>query len=123
MSHFKKIAITILIAAVALAAAACPKRVSIGEIEANPSRYNDKTVAVAGIVKNSYGISIPVLDEGGGIYKIDDGTGSLWVITREGVPTRDAQLGVKGKIRSGVVYNGRNYGLVLMEDDRRFRKN
>lgn len=119
----RKIALITSIAATALFMAACPKRVSIGEIEANPSRYNDKTVAVAGVVKNSFGLSIPVIDRGGGIYKIDDGTGSIWVITKEGVPGRDAQIGVKGKVRSGVVYNGRNYGLAIMEDDRRYRKN
>jgi len=123
MSLFYKFLVLVVICAAALLAAGCPKRVSIAEIESNPSRFNDKSVAVAGIVKDSYGISIPVIREGGGIYKIDDGTGSLWVITQEGVPARDAQIGVKGKIRTGVVYKGKNYGLVLMEDDRRYRKN
>ena len=31
------------------------------------------------------------------------------------------QLGIKGKIQNGVNYNGKNYGLVLVEDDRKFR--
>ena len=33
--------------------AACPKRVSIADIEANPSRYSDKEVAIAGTVRDS----------------------------------------------------------------------
>lgn len=102
---------------------ACPKRVSIADIEANPGRYYDKDVAVAGTVQNSYGVSIPIISNGsGGIYKVDDGTGSIWVMTRRSVPSKGARLGIKGKIQNGVNYNGKNYGLVLMEDDRRFSK-
>ena len=102
---------------------ACPKRVSIADIEANPGRYYDKDVAVAGTVQNSYGVSIPIINNGsGGIYKVDDGSGSIWVMTRRSVPSKGARLGIKGKIQNGVNYNGKNYGLVLMEDDRRFSK-
>jgi hypothetical protein len=100
---------------------ACPKRTSIGDIESNPSKFYDKDVAIAGTVQNSYGVSIPILDKSGGIYKIDDGTGSIWVMTKRSVPSKGAQLGVKGKIQNGVNFNGKNYGLVLMEDDRRFK--
>jgi hypothetical protein len=117
-----RIAGVALLATAVLLAAACPQRRSIGEIEANPARYNGKSVAVAGVVKTSYGVSIPVIREGGGIYRIDDGTGSLWVVSQKDVPTRDTQIIVKGKIRNGVTYNGRNYGLVLMEDSRKYRK-
>lgn len=101
---------------------ACPKRVSIADIEANPGRYYDKDVAVAGTVQNSYGVSIPIISNGsGGIYKVDDGSGSIWVMTRRSVPSKGAQLGIKGKIQNGVNYNGKNYGLVLVEDDRKFK--
>lgn len=100
---------------------ACPERTSIADIESNPSKFYDKDVAVAGTVQNSYGVSIPLINQQGGIYKIDDGTGSIWVITQKSVPSKNAQLGVKGKIQNGVNYNGKNYGLVLMEDDRRFK--
>ena len=101
---------------------ACPQQTSIANIEANPSRYYDKDVAVAGTVQNSYGVSIPLISNGqGGIYKVDDGTGSIWVMTRRSVPSKGAQLGIKGKIQNGVNYNGKNYGLVLVEDDRRFK--
>ncbi len=111
-----------LILAVGLMTAACPKRVSIADIEANPSRYYDKEVGIAGKVDTSYGVSIPIIKEQGGIYKVSDGTGSIWVITQRGVPSKGAELGIKGKVQNGVNYNGKNYGLVLMEDDRRFNK-
>ncbi len=101
--------------------AACPKRISIADIESNPSRYSGKEVAVAGTVQNSYGGSIPIINQSGGLYKVDDGTGSIWVFTKKNVPSKGAQLGVKGKIQNGFNFGGKNYGLVLMEDDRKFK--
>ena len=111
-----------LVLTVSLLAAACPKRTSIADIESNPSRFYDKEVAIAGTVQTSFGASIPILNQSGGIYKVDDGTGSIWVLTKRSVPSKGAQLGIKGKIQNGINYNGKNYGLVLVEDDRRFAK-
>lgn len=111
-----------LVLMVSLLAAACPKRTSIADIEANPSRFYDKEVGIAGTVETSYGGSIPILNQSGGIYKVDDGTGSIWVLTKRSVPSKGAQLGIKGKIQNGINYNGKNYGLVLVEDDRKFAK-
>lgn len=118
-----RIGLLVLALAIGLLATACPERRSIGDIEANPSRYYDKEVAVAGKVDNAYGVSIPIIKNGqGGAYKISDGTGSIWVITQKNVPTKGVQLGVKGKVQNGVNINGRNYGLVIIEDDRRFSR-
>ncbi len=111
-----------LVVLVGLLTAACPKRVSIADIEANPSRYANKTVAVAGVVQDSYGINVPLTSIRGGVYKVSDGTGSLWVYTEDTVPAKGAQVGVKGKVQSGLNWNGRNYGLGMREEDRRFRK-
>lgn len=123
MNKLTKIFFLTIILTIALFAAACPERTSIGDIENNPSRYVGKEVAIAGTVENSYGISIPIIQNGsGGMYKIDDGTGEIWVMTQRSVPSKGSQLGIKGKIQNGVNYNGKNYGLVLMEDDRRFKK-
>ncbi|HEX8290090.1 MAG TPA: hypothetical protein VF556_19070 [Pyrinomonadaceae bacterium] len=102
-------------------AAACPERKSIADIESNPSKYLNKEVAVAGVVRDSYGINVPLTNIRGGVYKIDDGTGSIWIFTENSVPTKGAQIGVKGKLQNGVNYNGRNYGLGIYEQDRRFR--
>ncbi|HEY0426959.1 MAG TPA: hypothetical protein VGC76_04055 [Pyrinomonadaceae bacterium] len=122
MKNIKVFCLLSLVLMIGLFAAACPERMSIADIENNPSKYYDKDVAVAGTVKDSYGVSIPLIKNGeGGIYKIDDGSGSIWVITKRSVPTKGAQLGVKGKVQNGVNYNGKNYGLVIIEDDRRFK--
>ncbi len=119
----KRVLAVVSVLLIALAAAACPKRVSIGEIESNPGRYADKEVAIAGNVTTSYGGSIPFMKKAAGLYKVDDGTGSIWVITKESVPGKNVQLGIKGKIQSGVTIDGKNYGLVLIEEDRKFKKN
>ena len=122
MKIIAKISLLSVVLLVGLFAAACPERTSIGDIEANPSKYYDKEVAVAGTVKDSYGVSIPLIKNGeGGIYKIDDGSGTIWVITKRSVPTKGAQLGVRGKVQNGVNYNGKNYGLVIIEDERKFK--
>lgn len=107
----------------ALFTTACPDRKSIADIEANPGKYQNKEVVIAGVVKDSYGVSIPGTRYGGGAYKIDDGTGSIWVIVTDGsVPSKGAEIGVKGTVGSGVNWKGRNYGLGMYEKDRRYRK-
>jgi hypothetical protein len=102
-------------------AAACPERKSIADLESNTSRYLNKEVAVAGVVKDSYGISVPLTNIRGGVYKVDDGTGSIWVFTENSVPTKGVEIGVKGRLQNGLSYNGKNYGLGIYEQDRRYR--
>lgn len=122
MKRISTILLLIVISGIALLATGCPDRTSIAEIEANPSKYQNKEVAIAGTVRDSYGFSIPGTNIGGGAYKIDDGTGSIWVLTDGSVPSKGAEIGVKGKIGTGINYKGRNYGLGMWEEDRRFRK-
>ncbi len=120
-----KASLLILVLAIGLFAAGMAKRLSIGEIEANTAKYLGKKVTIAGTVETGYGISLPqilIRNGSGGTYKIDDGTGEIWVVTQRGVPQKGARLKVKGKIQNGVTIDGRNYGLVLYEDDRSFEK-
>jgi hypothetical protein len=110
-----------LIMAVGLLTAACPERKSIADIESNPSKYQNKEVVVAGVVRDSYGINIPLTNIRGGVYKVDDGTGSIWVYTEKSVPSKGTEVGVRGKLQNGLNWNGKNYGIGIMEDDRKFR--
>ena len=120
----KKITTAILLVlamSAAIIATGCPERRSIADIEADPGRYQNKEVAIAGVVRDSYGISIPGTRYGGGAYKIDDGTGSIWVITDGSVPAKGTQIGVRGVVGSGVNWKGRNYGLGMYEKERKYR--
>lgn len=119
MNYITKLFLSGLVVIIGLLAVGCPDRTSIRDIEANPSRYENKEVVVAGTVRDSYGVNIPGTKIRGGAYKIDDGTGSIWIVTENAVPTKGTQIGVKGIIGSGVNWNGKNYGLGVYEKDRR----
>ncbi|MDQ6786103.1 MAG: hypothetical protein M3033_04705 [Acidobacteriota bacterium] len=122
MKKITKVFLLGLVLTVGLFVSACPQRVSIADIEANPSRYINKEVTIVGTVRDSYGVSVPYTQIRGGVYKIDDGTGSIWVATQRTVPSKGVQIGVKGRIQSGVNYNGKNYGLGMEEENRRFSR-
>ena len=99
--------------AVTFFATACPQRETISKINADPGKYRDKEVAVAGTVRDSYGLL------NFGVYEIDDGTGRLMVVTRSGVPARGSKVGAKGRVYTGASYGGRSFGTVLEETERR----
>lgn len=112
MHLVKRVGSALLLVAAVFLLTACPSQTSISKINADPARYRDKEVGIAGTVRDSYGAL------GQGAYEIDDGTGRLWVVTRRGVPSRGARIGVKGHVYTGFNFGGRNYGTVLEETDR-----
>src|SRR5215217_5896581 len=103
--------LTLLLGTVLLTA--CPSQTNIAKINADPDRYRGKEVGIAGRVTDSYGAM------GAGAYEIDDGTGRIWVATRQGVPTRGAHVGAKGYVHNGFSFAGRSFGTVMEETDRR----
>ncbi len=115
MLALKKVAILFVLIGGALLFTACPSQTNIAKINANPDRYRNKEVGIAGRVVDSYGVV------GAGAYEIDDGTGKIWVATRRGVPSRGSHVGTKGYIHNGFSFAGRSYGTVLEETDRRSR--
>jgi len=102
----------------ALGLAACASR-TINQVLADPSRYRDREVQLSGAVVDSYSLV------NRGAYRIDDGTGQLWVVSDTGVPRTSARVTVKGTIREGFnlgvlgdrirVPPGVGSGMVLME--------
>ena len=115
MLALRKAAVFVVLLGGILLLTACPSQTNIAKINANPDRYRNKEVGIAGRVTDSYGVL------GAGAYEIDDGTGRIWVATRTGVPSRGARVGAKGYIHSGFSFAGRNFGTVLEETDRRSR--
>ena len=101
-----------------LASAACAMK-TVNQIVADPSRYRDRDVRVSGAVVDSYSLV------NRGVYRIDDGTGQLWVVSDKGVPGKSARVTVNGTIREGFNLGslgdrinlppGVGAGLVLME--------
>ena len=118
MLVLKKAAVFTVLIAGTLLLTACPSQTNIAKINANPDRYRGKEVGIVGTVTDSYGIP------GAGAYEIDDGTGKIWVATkRGGVPSRGSRVGAKGYVRNGITFNGRSYGTVMEETDRRSSRN
>ncbi len=73
----------------------CKGTVAIKTLLDDPSQYDKKTVQIAGTVTNSIGVL------GYGAYRIDDGTGTLTVVSKGGgAPREGARVGVEGEFRS-----------------------
>jgi hypothetical protein len=68
---------------------------SIKTLLDDPSRFDHQTVRVAGTVTQSVGVL------GYGAYQLDDGTGKIFVASKEGgAPREGAKVGVEGEFRS-----------------------
>lgn len=92
---------------------ACPNTKPIKELLDDPSRFDGKTVRIAGEVKQSIGVL------GVGAYQVDDGTGTLTVVSQggSGTPRVGAKVAVEGEFRSAFTL-GSETAAVLMEKKR-----
>ena len=110
--------VLMLFAASMLVSSACSS-MTVNKIAADPSRYSNRDVQLSGAVVDSYSLGAR------GAYRIDDGTGQLWVVSDNGVPRRSARVTVKGRVQEGFNLGplagriglppGVGIGLVLME--------
>ena len=107
--------------ALSLGLVAC-RETTIARILAEPNRYHDDEVALKGDVIKSASVL------GHGAYQLDDGTGTIWVVSSKGVPREGARVVVRGKVRDvvdlGTVINlprEVGSGLVLEEREHRAR--
>src|SRR6187455_3114221 len=105
---------TCAIAALALLTAACGS-VRIAKINADPSRYANRTVSVNGRVTNSVGL----LGTGG--YQLDDGSGKIFVLSRTGVPSSGSAVRVTGKVTPGATVLGKAIGVAIREESHQVR--
>jgi hypothetical protein len=104
---------TLLVSVAALLLAGCPPRESIEKINRDPGRFAGKDITIAGRVTDSFGAI------GSGIFQIDDGTGTIWVLSEKyGVPGNGANLAVTGRIQQGFAFGGRNFATILRETQR-----
>ena len=83
-----------LLSVSALASLACATR-TINQVLADPARYRDREVRLSGSVRDSFSII------NRGAYRIDDGTGTLWIVSDQGVPRDGARVTVTGRVREG----------------------
>lgn len=101
------------VALLALLAGACRGTVPIGDLLADPGRYDGETVRVEGRVDETIGAL------GYGAFRIDDGTGTLNVVSRRGgAPAEGAEVGIEGIFRS--VFTLGNRTEAVLEERSRF---
>ena len=108
-------------AALALLVSGCAlsTRRTVQEIKYNPGRYHNKTVAIDGIVTSSWGVPLVPFK----LYKVDDGTGEVTVVSKSGrTPTRGAHVRVTGRVSEVAAFGGSNVGLHIQETDLDFKR-
>ena len=92
--------------------------VRIAELKDQPTKYDDKTVSIEGMVTSSWGIPLVPYQ----LYNVDDGSGEITVLSRSGrTPAKGTRVEVKGKINEFAVFGGRSVGLHLQEEDRKIK--
>ena len=108
----------------ALALSACAgtlRNPDIADVKQNAGHYSDRTVTVNGTVTSSWGVPLVPFK----LYKVDDGTGEITVLSRGGnrTPSKGSRVKVKGVVRDVAMFNGMPLGLHLEERDLDIRRN
>lgn len=88
----------------------------IRDVEDNPTAYAGKEVDIAGEVTKVYELPLGITDIAA--YRVTDGTGQIWVITKAGAPKEGDRLEVKGSVQAAAVIGATPLGTVLQEKDR-----
>ena len=87
-----------VLALAALALAGCNEHTDkLRDIASNPAGYANKDVTVAGEVTKVYELPLGITDLAA--YRVNDGTGQAWVISRAGAPREGDKVGLKGTVR------------------------
>lgn len=111
-SLLAQVSLVSLVCVCLLAASSSPQ--AIEAINHDPGRFHGKQITIAGRVVNSFAVM------GQGVFLVDDGSGRLWVFSDKfGVPGRDAEVEVTGKIEQGFTFRGKNYVVILRETQER----
>ena len=112
-------AVAIAVAGLLSGCALTVRRPSIAELKYNPGRYQDKTVAIDGVVTSAWGVPLVPFK----MYKVSDGTGEVTVVSQNGrVPSKGAHVRVKGRVEDVATLGGQALGLHLQEKDLDFKR-
>ena len=100
----------------ALLFTSCAARsVRIADLKDRPGKYDEKTIAVSGVVTSSWGIPLVPYQ----FYNVSDGTGEIPVLSKSGrAPSKGAHIKVEGRLNEVASFGSRSIGLHLEERDR-----
>jgi hypothetical protein len=92
---------------------------SVAELKYNPGRYQNRTVAIDGVVTSSWGVPLMPFK----LYKVNDGTGEMTVLAQGGrIPTKGAHVRVKGRVNDVATFGGQSVGLHLEQTHLSFKR-
>jgi len=117
-THLTILAAILLVAAVVLAGCG-DKRTKISSILERTDSYMNREVLIGGTVTRTYAVNLVIAELGA--YEVDDGTGKIWVTTKNGVPQEGQTVGLKGTVSSGLKLAGQTFGAVIREIERQTR--
>ena len=111
----------VVLALVLSACAGTLRHPDIADLQRNAGHYADRTVTLDGTVTSAWGVPLVPFK----LYKVDDGTGEMTVLSRAGnrTPVKGSHVKVKGVVRDVAVFNGMPLGLHLEERDLDIRRN
>ena len=115
MKKFSGIILIAVMLGVLLMTAGCSGTVKISDIQADPGKYEGEEVSVKGTVNDTFWISLL----GAGAYQVDDGSGTIWVVTRQSPPDKTAKASAKGTVSTAVKIGDRSFGTVITETERK----
>ena len=112
MKKYLIITVVIAILGIMVFATGCAST-KISDILATPDKYTDKEVSVSGTVTDRYWVDLLGLKAGG--YQIDDGSGKIWVFTKEEPPAEGEKASAKGTVSTAGKIGDRSFGTVINE--------
>jgi hypothetical protein len=103
----------------ALLISGCAARgVHIADLQNRPDKYDNKTVSVNGVVTSSFGVPLVPFQ----MYKVDDGSGEITVVSRGSrAPRKGSRVEVKGRVNELGNFGGQSVGLHIQETGRKVK--
>lgn len=89
----------------------------ISRVLAVPGDFESRDATIAGRVVRVFDPTQGLL--GLAAYQVDDGSGTIWVISRNGTPSVGREVGLKGRVRRDFRLGTELLGAVLNEVERR----
>ena len=105
-----KIYFTILVL-ILIRFSACGEKLLIRQVLDNSEQFRNQQITLSGKVVET--ISIPLVNKG--FFKMNDGTGEIWVRPVGNVPNKDEKVLITGTLKIGLTIADKNFGLILIE--------
>ena len=87
-------------------------RLTVAEVLADPGRYVEQVIELNGEASEASGLFSV------GVYDFTDGTGTVTVVTTQGLPADGSRFRLLGSVSTGVTVGGRRFGTAIYEEER-----